>query len=122
MQVESDLKTGKWFYVLISWRQDKGLSMFIDGELKSQQASGADALQPRHTQGIPVNAVIGKNVAGKDIVFTKFDIASFATFNTFMNEKIAYDVYVYYWTNGEYPNAGQTRDQSAPQGSRYLST
>ena len=94
MSVQSE----RQIYVGISWSENRGLFLFLNGKLIKH----TNVKAPKTT--VPIGATSPNIVFGRSLIGTghgMFQLASFLTFTTFLSEKAMSQVYKHYWRIGK---------------------
>lgn len=79
----------------------KGLSLFVDGQEMSGD-SGGMGVSNLVAAPQEENLSIGRNIGESAPNFASFYISSFAIFREDLSAPLAFDIYKYYVTDGEY--------------------
>lgn len=83
----------------MSWSELQGLYLFIDGRIVAQTKVSSPQNQVPISRISP-NLVFGASLARTG--FSKFYLATFTTFNTFLSQSAMRAVYTFYWRIGKF--------------------
>ena len=92
----------KWFYVILTWHSNNGLSLYIDGQQKASVSVGrvANGLTPYSKQP---NFVIGRGLSQTSGPFCgQFYLASLAVFKQFVLKVTVIQIYQFFYVNSTY--------------------
>ena len=98
LQVQTKIFPDVWCYASITWRNDIGLKLYLDGNEIASDAEGKE-IDVQLNANKP-NLCFGRDVQGAGH-YAKFAIGSFSTFNTFLSPSIMHNVYTFYFRSGK---------------------
>ena len=99
--METPAPANKWFYVILTWRADTGLSLHIDGQ-QTAALSAAKAAKGLAQYAKQPNFVMGRSLgqAGQTLC-GKFYVASLAVFKQYAIKTTILQIYRFFYTNGK---------------------
>ncbi|XP_031555970.1 uncharacterized protein LOC116292758 [Actinia tenebrosa] len=95
-RVEAPYTTNKWQYVLITWKQEDGLTLYMDGA----PVASSEAVVPQrgdHLQDSLTRLAVGRNSAGPPYGNTKMALSSLVFFDHHVRTLDAKKISLYYW-------------------------
>lgn len=82
LQASTAVIPDKWFYLLIKWTRNDGISMYVDNQLKESTRDGRPNAEMKLPTSDQTNLVIGRNIDGQSVAHNAhFSIASLVVFN-----------------------------------------
>lgn len=99
-QVEAPYTTNKWQYALVTWKQEDGLTLYMDGN----PVASSEAVVPQqgdHMEDSFTHLAVGRNTAGPPYGNTKMAMSSLVFFDHHVSSPDAKKISLYYWGSGK---------------------
>lgn len=101
LQLETPYPVNKWEYLIVTWKADAGLSLYMDGKpVASSEAMIAQ--KGEHLQDASTHLAVGRNTAGPPYGNTKMTVASLVFFDHHVRASDAQKISMYYWSSGKF--------------------
>nr|XP_058946642.1 uncharacterized protein LOC131774603 [Pocillopora verrucosa] len=96
-KVQTKISPDVWCYASMTWKNDVGLKLYLDGSEVVSDSTGKDLDLQLNTN--KPNLCFGRDVQGQGH-FAKFAIGTFSSFNTYLSPPMMRNVYTFYFRSG----------------------
>ena len=90
----------QWIYVIMTFKQGLGLSLYYDAQLRSMDNTGTP-VPDTHPVDTDKNLLIGRNIEGPPYQYAAFSIASLTVFEEYLHEDDVNRVFLFFWSGSK---------------------
>ena len=110
-QVATSTKFDTWQYLMLTWKEDEGLTLYANGELLAKSNDPIPE-EGKHARDSFTRLAVGRSSSGPPYGNTKMSVGSLVFFETHLPKSDALKMFLYYWGNGKISMTNSCIEQS----------